>query len=74
MSGNVWEWTAEPFRIRSLKKSVVLRLTGMAGYKLLKGGSFLCHHSYCYRIAARTGNSPDSTTTHQGLRIVWDTA
>jgi len=74
MSGNVWEWTAEPFRIRSLKKAVAQRMAGMAGYKLLKGGSFLCHRSYCYRyrIAARTGNSPDSTTTHQGFRIVWD--
>lgn len=74
MAGNVWEWTAEPFRIRSLKKSVKRRLDGMKGYRLLKGGSFLCHRSYCYRyrIAARSGNSPDSTTTHQGFRVVWD--
>lgn len=74
MAGNVWEWTCEPFRIRSLKKSVKQRLAGMPGYKLLKGGSFLCHRSYCYRyrIAARSGNSPDSTTTHQGFRVVWD--
>ena len=72
--GNVWEWTAEPFRIRSLKKNVKRRLADMKGYKLLKGGSFLCHKSYCYRyrIAARTGNSPDTTTTHQGFRVVWD--
>jgi len=74
MVGNVWEWTVEPFRIKSLKKSVKERLAGMTGYRLLKGGSFLCHRSYCYRyrIAARTGNSPDSTTTHQGFRVVWD--
>lgn len=74
MSGNVWEWTAEPFRIRSLKRGVKERLAGMAGYRLLKGGSFLCHRSYCfrYRIAARTGNAPDTATTHQGLRVVWD--
>lgn len=74
MVGNVWEWTAEPFRIKSLKKRVRLRLAGMKGFKLLKGGSFLCHRSYChrYRIAARTGTSPDSSTTHQGFRVVWD--
>ena len=74
MVGNVWEWTAEPFRIRSLKKGVKERLKQMKGYKLLKGGSFLCHKSYCfrYRIAARTGNSPDSATPHQGFRVVWD--
>lgn len=74
MSGNVWEWTSDPFKVTSLKKSVRNRLKGMRGYKLLKGGSFLCHRSYCYRyrIAARSGNSPDSTTTHQGFRVAWD--
>jgi formylglycine-generating enzyme required for sulfatase activity len=73
MCGNIWEWTADPFRIKSLKKQVKQRLLGMKGYKLSKGGSFLCHRSYCYRyrIAARSGNSPDSTTTHQGFRVVW---
>lgn len=76
MVGNVWEWTSEPFRVKSLRREVRERLAGMKGYKLLKGGSFLCHHSYChrYRIAARTGNSADSTTTHQGFRVVWDRA
>jgi formylglycine-generating enzyme required for sulfatase activity len=71
--GNVWEWTSEPFRIPSLKKDVKMRLAAMKGYKLSKGGSFLCHRSYCYRyrIAARSGTSPDSATTHQGFRVVW---
>ncbi len=71
--GNVWEWTAEAYRIKSLKKQVRQRLAGMKGYKLSKGGSFLCHKSYCYRyrIAARSGTSPDSATTHQGFRVVW---
>lgn len=73
MAGNVWEWTSEPFRIRSRKKHILTRLAGMKGYKLSKGGSFLCHKSYCYRyrIAARSGTSPDSTTTHHGFRVVW---
>jgi len=74
LMGNVWEWTADPFLIKSLKKSVKQRMTMMRGFKLLKGGSYLCHQSYCYRyrIAARTGNSPDSSTSHQGFRVVWD--
>jgi sulfatase modifying factor 1 len=74
MVGNVWEWTAEPYRIRSLKRQVKQRLSAMKGYKLSKGGSFLCHRSYCYRyrIAARSGTSPDSATTHHGFRVVWD--
>ncbi|MEP3295659.1 MAG: formylglycine-generating enzyme family protein [Pseudoruegeria sp.] len=71
--GNVWEWTSEPYGIKSLKKEVKTRLAGMKGYKLSKGGSFLCHASYCfrYRIAARSGTSPDSATTHHGFRVVW---
>jgi formylglycine-generating enzyme required for sulfatase activity len=74
MVGNVWEWTSDPFHIRSLKKSVKVRLAQMKGFQLSKGGSFLCHKSYCfrYRIAARAGTSPDSATPHQGFRIVWD--
>jgi formylglycine-generating enzyme required for sulfatase activity len=73
MVGNVWEWTSDIYRIKSLKKQVRQRLNRMQGYRLSKGGSFLCHASYCYRyrIASRSGNSPDSTTTHHGFRIVW---
>ena len=74
LAGNVWEWTAEPFRVKSLNKDVAQKMDGMRGFKLLKGGSYLCHRSYCfrYRIAARIGNSPDTATPHQGFRIVWD--
>jgi formylglycine-generating enzyme required for sulfatase activity len=74
MCGNVWEWTSEPFLIRSVGKSARERMKQMRGTKLLKGGSFLCHKSYCYRyrVAARTGNSPDSTASHMGFRLVFD--
>ncbi len=74
MAGNVWEWTAEPFRVRS-NSAAARRINGESkGRKLLKGGSFLCHRSYCYRyrIAARTGNTPDSTSGHTGFRVVYD--
>lgn len=71
--GNVWEWTADAYRIASLKRGAQALTAEMRGRKLLKGGSFLCHRSYCYRyrIAARSHNTPDSATTHQGFRVVW---
>lgn len=74
MVGNVWEWTSEPFKVRSLKASSKRAHAGKVGYKLNKGGSYLCHISYCfrYRIAARSGSTPDSSTGHQGFRLVYD--
>ncbi|MEL7344320.1 MAG: formylglycine-generating enzyme family protein [Pseudomonadota bacterium] len=74
MVGNVWEFTSEVFKVRSLKKSVVALHAGKTGFKLCKGGSFLCHASYCYRyrIAARNSTSADSSTSHTGFRMVYD--
>ncbi|HEY4202561.1 MAG TPA: formylglycine-generating enzyme family protein [Devosiaceae bacterium] len=78
MSGNCWEWTADAFRVRSLRREAKLRdeQARRDGQKLLKGGSHLCHASYChrYRIAARMGNTPDSTTGHTGFRVAFDIA
>ena len=76
MVGNVWEWTGEPFKLRSLSKRLKAHAGNQPNSKLMKGGSFLCHKSYCfrYRIAARTGNTADTSTTHQGFRLVFDTA
>lgn len=75
MVGNIWQWTSQPFKIRSLKKVVREKHAGRVGHKIMKGGSFLCHVSYCYRyrIAARTGSSPNSSTSHLGFRLVYDT-
>ena len=44
--------------------------------KLQKGGSYLCHDSYCrrYRIAARQGNTPDSSAGNVGLRCARDSS
>lgn len=72
--GNVWEYSAQYFKVKSLKKRVQQEHAHKKGYRLGKGGSFLCHASYCfrYRIAARTGSSPDSSTSHQGFRLVYD--
>ncbi|HET7305715.1 MAG TPA: formylglycine-generating enzyme family protein [Segeticoccus sp.] len=55
--GNVWEWCADPFA------------PGGAA-RVTKGGSYLCHASYCrrYRVAARQGLDPGSTTGNVGFR------
>ena len=44
--------------------------TGMS--RVIKGGSYLCHDSYCnrYRVAARSANTPDSSTGNLGFRCV----
>ncbi|KGN31480.1 hypothetical protein N802_03695 [Knoellia sinensis KCTC 19936] len=57
VSGNVWEWTADNWR----------------GGKSLRGGSYLCHDSYCnrYRVAAHTANEPDASSGHCGFRLAW---
>ncbi len=74
MSGNTWEWIGDAFRIRSLKRGAKLRNAAAAEQKekVLKGGSYLCHKSYCYRyrIAARTAATPESSTGHMGFRVV----
>lgn len=65
--GNVWEWCADVFTTDHTRP---VPLGGPDAGKVMKGGSFLCHASYCnrYRLAARTQNSPDSSTSNIGFR------
>lgn len=73
MCGNVWEWTSGRFKLTGRSAASKQHAKHFKGTKTLKGGSYLCHKSYCfrYRIAARTGSTPDSTTSHQGFRLVF---
>ena len=42
--------------------------------RVMRGGSFLCHDSYCasYRPSARMASSPDTSLSHTGFRCVLD--
>jgi formylglycine-generating enzyme required for sulfatase activity len=75
-TGNVWEWAADWFHpsFRERDSSSDPKGPPRGTNKVQKGGSYLCHDSYCrrYRIAARHGNTPDSSTGNVGFRCVRD--
>ncbi|HEX5480665.1 MAG TPA: formylglycine-generating enzyme family protein [Dehalococcoidia bacterium] len=75
-SGNAWEWCADwwhtAYHIEGPREDPTGPPSGVA--KVIRGGSYLCHRSYCnrYRAAARTFNTPSSTTGHMGFRCAAD--
>lgn len=76
MSGNVWEWCSDWFSAHYHLEGPMNNPQGppIGRDKVIKGGSYLCHKSYCnrYRVSARSAVSPDSSTGHMGFRCVMD--
>ena len=72
MTGNVWEWVAD--RFGPLPGGAQARPP--ADGRVQRGGSYLCHASYCdrYHVHSRTRNTPDSTTGHAGFRVASGTS
>lgn len=84
MVGNVWQWVSDWYRpdtfAQRANEPSCHNPTGPAKSwspinpaqeeRVTKGGSFLCHVSYCesYRPSARRGTPPDTGMSHIGFR------
>ncbi|MDX1418876.1 MAG: formylglycine-generating enzyme family protein [Rubricoccaceae bacterium] len=68
LGGNVWEWTGSWYRPYGERDQPFTPTP--ASERVQRGGSFLCHPSYChgYRVSARSHATPESSLFHVGFR------
>ena len=71
MIGNAWEWVEDWYTYHhNTDHTINPKGPDIGRDKVKKGGSFLCHRSFCYRYRnnARYATTPDSATLNSGLR------
>jgi sulfatase modifying factor 1 len=90
MVGNVWQWCSDLYSADTYASRAALGVVadnpdgptgsakprdGAREERVTRGGSFLCHKSYCesYRPAARRGTPPDTGMSHAGFRCARST-
>ncbi|CAG2118781.1 unnamed protein product [Medioppia subpectinata] len=70
--GNVWEWTADWWTVKhSNEPSVNPKGPNSGTDRVKKGGSYMCHKSYCYRYrcVARSQNTPVCPDSPLAFRV-----
>src|SRR5437588_9529074 len=76
VTGNVWEWCADWYDAGYYAAAPRRNPSGAADgtRRVIRGGSYICHLSYCrrYRVAARQSNDAGTSTGHMGFRVVAD--
>lgn len=76
--GNVWEWTEDEWSTKHSIKTEQGSANPPAdgSHRVKKGGSFMCHASYCfrYRCEARSENTADTSASNIGFRCAADIA
>ncbi len=86
--GNVWEWCQDAFSPTTYAERAADEVVdpfapgsadpgpGAGGDvpRVMRGGSYLCHDSYCnrYRVAARSANTAESASANIGFRCAND--